>query len=49
MKKGTLGWLILALLAIFCVLGYASLSEPRKRFVAQLARQAPYLVPRYFV
>lgn len=40
----TLGFVV-ALLAV----GYSQLSESQKRFVQNLARQSPYLIPRYFV
>ncbi|MEN6473552.1 MAG: hypothetical protein ABFD81_06025 [Syntrophaceae bacterium] len=30
-------------------IGLSQLSESRKRFLKELLRQTPYLIPRYFV
>lgn len=31
------------------VYGYTRLTDSKKRFIKELVRQIPYLVPRYFV
>jgi hypothetical protein len=31
------------------LLGLTRMSDSRKRFLKELLRQAPYLIPRYFV
>jgi hypothetical protein len=37
------------LVALLAALLYQRLTPSQKRFVSELARQAPYLIPRYFV
>jgi hypothetical protein len=34
-----------------CILafGYTKLTDSKKRFLKELARQVPYLIPRYYV
>jgi len=40
---------VIGVLAVLAVLGYQRLSESQKHYLQQLFRQAPYLIPRYFV
>ena len=40
---------LLEILALLLFIGYQQLTESQKRFVHELLRQVPYLLPRYFV
>lgn len=40
---------ILGLIVGLLWVGYQRLDDSQKRHVKELARQAPYLIPRYFV
>lgn len=40
--------IILIAAAAALVFGYTLLSDSKKRFLRELTRQIPYLVPRYF-
>lgn len=41
--------IVIGVLAILGVVGYQRLDDSQKRFVQELARQVPYLIPRYYV
>ena len=40
--------LLLSVAVAMVILGYTRLSDSKKRFLRELARQIPWLVPRYF-
>ena len=39
----------LVVIAALGIYGYSRLSKSKKRFLRELCRQVPWLVPRYFV
>ncbi len=41
--------LVVGVVAGLAYVGYQRLTPSQKRFVGELLRQVPYLVPRYFV
>ena len=49
MSKAIKVFLVIGILAALIFVGYQQLSESRKRFVKELLRQSPYLIPRYYV
>lgn len=42
-------FVVLIVVGALAVAGYQKLDDSQKRFVQELGRQVPYLVPRYFV
>ena len=48
MKTKTWLWVLLVLLAAL-ILGYNSLSDSKKRYLAYMSKQVPHLITRYFV
>ncbi|MBN1262626.1 MAG: hypothetical protein JXB35_18235 [Anaerolineae bacterium] len=49
MKKSRRILFILGVIAGLLYVGYQQLDDSQKRFVNELARQVPYMIPRYFV
>ena len=41
--------LVIGVVAVLAAAGYQRLSEAQKHYLRELFRQAPYLIPRYFV
>ncbi len=48
MKK-TIWFILGVLLALIVIMGYKQLPESKKRYIAYVAEQIPYLPARYFV
>jgi hypothetical protein len=48
MKK-TIWFILGVLLALIVIMGYKRLPESKKRYIAYVAEQIPYLPARYFV
>jgi len=49
MSKAVRTFLVIGILAALIFVSYQQLSESQKRFVQELVRQSPYLIPRYYV
>jgi len=49
MKKLRKCLIVAAIVFFVLAVGYQQLSDSQKRFVQELLRQSPYLIPRYFV
>ncbi|MDD5712043.1 MAG: hypothetical protein PHY31_04700 [Smithellaceae bacterium] len=44
-----MGKIILAVIVVALVFWYVCMPVSKKRFLKELLRQVPYLIPRYFV